>query len=200
MSTIFFFGKTKFFEKFFYHNTIPIGFYWIWTYIWSISLCKLTHLQESEMRPAGWTLSYVKWQILNKWMMPSDKANFFLQTKNRLTISGVCCGASRGRVSPQRGYPVYFWIKLPHIMIVNYSPHFSDPGPEKTPNSDAKTRENKTSVQMSFLVFEMVSPESKSLCNLPLLRTVLHMQQGGFETPMFSITSPLFSAYLQRKN
>ena len=38
MSTIFLFGKTKFFEKFFHHDTIPIEFYWILTYIYSISL------------------------------------------------------------------------------------------------------------------------------------------------------------------
>ena len=57
MSTIFFFGKTYFFEIFFYHNTIP-RFYWILTYIWSISLCKITQLQDSEMRPTGWTLPY----------------------------------------------------------------------------------------------------------------------------------------------
>ena len=56
MSTIFLFGKTKFFEIFFHHNTIPVGFYWILTYIWSISLCKIAQLQESEMRPTGWTL------------------------------------------------------------------------------------------------------------------------------------------------
>ena len=59
MSTIICFGKTKFFERFFYHNTIPIGFYWILTYIWFISLCKITQLPESEMRPTGWTLSFM---------------------------------------------------------------------------------------------------------------------------------------------
>ena len=59
MYTIFFFGKTKFFESFFYYNTLPFGFYLILTYIWSISLCKISQLQESEMRPTGWTLSYV---------------------------------------------------------------------------------------------------------------------------------------------
>ena len=59
MSTIFFFGKTKFFERFLYHDTIPVIFYWILTYIWSISLCKITQLQESEMWPTGWTLSYL---------------------------------------------------------------------------------------------------------------------------------------------
>ena len=30
------------------------------TYIWSISLRKITQLQESEMRPTGWALSYFK--------------------------------------------------------------------------------------------------------------------------------------------
>ena len=60
MSTTFFFGKTKLFERFFYHNTLPVGFYLILTYIWSISLCKISQLQESEMRPTGWTFSYVK--------------------------------------------------------------------------------------------------------------------------------------------
>jgi hypothetical protein len=58
MSTIFFFGKTKFVESFFYHNTLPVGFYLILTYIWSISLCKISQLQESEMWPTGWILSY----------------------------------------------------------------------------------------------------------------------------------------------
>ena len=58
MSTIFLFGRTKFVERFFYHNPIPVRFYWILTYIWSISLCKITQLQESYMRPTGWTLSY----------------------------------------------------------------------------------------------------------------------------------------------
>ena len=58
MSTIFFFGKTKFFESFFYHNTLPFEFYMILTYIWSIPLCKISQLQDSEMRPTGWTLSY----------------------------------------------------------------------------------------------------------------------------------------------
>ena len=57
MSTIFFFGKTKFFESFFYHNILPVGFYFILTYIWSISLCKISKLQDSEMRPTGWALS-----------------------------------------------------------------------------------------------------------------------------------------------
>ena len=47
MSTIFFFGKTNLFERLFYHNPIPVRFYWILTYIWSISLCKITQLQES---------------------------------------------------------------------------------------------------------------------------------------------------------
>ena len=49
----------KFFESFFYYSTLPIGFYLILTYIWSISLCKISQLQESEMRPTAWTLSYV---------------------------------------------------------------------------------------------------------------------------------------------
>ena len=40
MSTIFFFGKIYFFESFSWLNTLPVGFYLIWTYIWSISLCK----------------------------------------------------------------------------------------------------------------------------------------------------------------
>ena len=52
--------QNKFFQRFFYHNTIPVGFYWILTYIWSISLCKIAQLQESEMRQTGWTLSYPK--------------------------------------------------------------------------------------------------------------------------------------------
>ena len=30
----------------------------VFTYIWSISLFKIAQLQESEMRPTGWTLSY----------------------------------------------------------------------------------------------------------------------------------------------
>ena len=30
----------------------------IFTFIWSISLCKISQLQESEMRPTGWTFSY----------------------------------------------------------------------------------------------------------------------------------------------
>ena len=47
------------FERFFYHNTIPVGFYCIFTYILHISLCKTTQLQESEMKPTGWTLSYL---------------------------------------------------------------------------------------------------------------------------------------------
>ena len=29
------------------------------TYIWSIAIYKITLLQESEMRPTGWTLSYI---------------------------------------------------------------------------------------------------------------------------------------------
>ena len=58
MSTIILFGKTKFFERFFRNNTIPVEFIWILTYIWSISLCKITQLQESEMRLTGWTVSY----------------------------------------------------------------------------------------------------------------------------------------------
>ena len=67
MSTICFFGKTKFVERFFYHNTIPVRFYWILTYIWSISLCKITQLQESEMWPTGWTLSYsFNWGLYDK--------------------------------------------------------------------------------------------------------------------------------------
>ena len=64
MSTIFFFVKTKFFERFCYHNNISVGFYWILTYIWSISLCKISKLQESEMRPTGWTLSYSTLELL----------------------------------------------------------------------------------------------------------------------------------------
>ena len=39
--------------------TLPVGFYLILTYIGSISLCKISQLQESEMRPTGWTLSYI---------------------------------------------------------------------------------------------------------------------------------------------
>ena len=31
--------------------------FWIWTKIWYILLCKITQLQESEVRPTGWTLS-----------------------------------------------------------------------------------------------------------------------------------------------
>ena len=40
------------------YNTLPFGFIWIWTYIWSISLCQISQLQESETRPTCWTLSY----------------------------------------------------------------------------------------------------------------------------------------------
>ena len=59
MSIFFLFWQNIIFERFFYHNTIPVRFYLILTYIWSISLCKITQLQESEMRPTGWTLSFV---------------------------------------------------------------------------------------------------------------------------------------------
>ena len=34
-----------------------IFFFYFFTYIWSFSLCKITQLQESEMRPTGWTPS-----------------------------------------------------------------------------------------------------------------------------------------------
>ena len=59
----FLFSKTKFFYRLFYHNTIPVGFYWISTYICSISLCKIAQLQESEMRSTGWTLSYSRYDF-----------------------------------------------------------------------------------------------------------------------------------------
>ena len=45
-------------SQFFKYNTQTVGFYLILTYIWYISLCKILQLQESEMRPTGWTLSY----------------------------------------------------------------------------------------------------------------------------------------------
>ena len=45
-------------KKILLFNRITVGFIWIWTYIWSISLCKITQLQESEVRPTGRTLPY----------------------------------------------------------------------------------------------------------------------------------------------
>ena len=51
------------FERSFYYNTKPVGFYWIITYMWSISLCQIAQLQESEMRPTSWTLSWEHFQV-----------------------------------------------------------------------------------------------------------------------------------------
>ena len=81
MSTIFFFCNTKFFERFFYQNTISVRFYWILTYIWSISLCKITQLQESEMWPTGWTLSYVYYFFSHNSCTFSNSSCVSLQTK-----------------------------------------------------------------------------------------------------------------------
>ena len=53
-------GELFFFnQKFLLYITISVLFIWIWTYIWSVSLCKITQLQESEMRRTGWTPSLV---------------------------------------------------------------------------------------------------------------------------------------------
>ena len=85
MSTIFFFGKTKLFKSFFYHNTLPVGFCLILTYIWSISLCKISQLQESEMRPTGWTLSYTDALFgSNEGSVWSRQSSFFARVSLRL--------------------------------------------------------------------------------------------------------------------
>ena len=89
MSTIFFFGKTKLFERFFYRNTIPVWFYRIFTYIWSISLCKFTQLQESEMRPTGWTLSY------------------FQLTQNQISLTHLILSPPQDNISTQYIKTIY---------------------------------------------------------------------------------------------
>ena len=81
MSTIFIFGKTLILERFFYHTTIPVGFDQIVTYIWFISECKFTHLQESEMNPTGWTLLYLNGQEVTKGPRGTETTKRYLKVK-----------------------------------------------------------------------------------------------------------------------
>ena len=88
----FFFGKTLVFERFFYHNTIPVGFYRIFTYIWFISLWKFTQLQENKIRLTGWTLSCASlcsWKGVPKnviWILPFVTKVTFVAPKYILNI------------------------------------------------------------------------------------------------------------------
>ena len=77
-------GSLLIFERFFYHSTIPVGLYQIFAYIWSISLCKFTKLQESEMGPTGWTLSYVMWYLQHPLNLISPQCSTLLLRSTRL--------------------------------------------------------------------------------------------------------------------
>ena len=57
---IIFFGKTYLKKKTLAIQHYTCCFIWILTCIWSIALCKITLLQESEMRPTDWTPSFGK--------------------------------------------------------------------------------------------------------------------------------------------
>ena len=51
------FWENIIFNRFFPYKTKPVGFIWIWTKIRSFLLCKITQLEEIEMKLTGWTLS-----------------------------------------------------------------------------------------------------------------------------------------------
>ena len=42
--------------KILFYNTLPVGFIWILTYIWSVSSFKITQLKECDIRLTGWLL------------------------------------------------------------------------------------------------------------------------------------------------
>ena len=45
-------------QKILQHTPVPAGFNWMLTNILYIFFCKRTLIQETKIRPTGWTLSY----------------------------------------------------------------------------------------------------------------------------------------------